>query len=104
MNYTFLLNNHRNKHILTKGNAKSRLVEIIHRFFCEKAAGQTVYENNYFRLSLTCSKTLFLSLEIVERAYENIIAEYLVAAARFLSKRKKKLERKPSERGQLIQA
>ena len=33
MNYTLLLNNHRNKHILTKGNAKSRLVEIIHRFF-----------------------------------------------------------------------
>lgn len=68
----------------------------------KKAAGQTVYENNYFRLSLTCSKTPFFSLEIVERAYENIIAEYLVAATRFLSKRKKKLERKPSERGQLI--
>lgn len=72
MNYKFLLNNHCNKHISTKGNAKSRLMEIIHLFFCEKAAGQTVYENNYFRLSLTCSKTPFFSLEIVERAYENI--------------------------------
>lgn len=36
MNYTFLLNNHPNKHILTKGNAKSRLVEIIHRFSVKK--------------------------------------------------------------------
>ena len=94
MNYTLLLNNHRNKHILTKGNAKSRLVEIIHRFFWEKAAGQTVYENNYFRLSLTFSKTPFFSLEIVERAYENIIADYLVAATSFLSKRKKKATKK----------
>lgn len=60
MSYTFLLNNHRNTHILTKGNAKSRLVEIIDRFFCEKAAGQTVYENNYFRLSLTFKDTFSL--------------------------------------------
>lgn len=101
MNYTFLLNNHRNKHIY-KRECKISLGGNNSSFFCEKAAGQTIYENNHFRLSLTCSKTPFFSLEIVERAYENIIAEYLVAATRFLSKRKKNLERKPSERGQLI--
>ena len=41
-------------------------------------------------LSLTFSKTPFFSLVIVERAYENIIAEYLVAATSFLSVKKKK--------------
>ena len=54
--------------------------------FVENVAGHTVYENNAFYAKLN----LFSLLEIVECAYANITAGYLLTTTRFFSKIKKK--------------